>query len=161
MLIAIPSRERLSLNQRMIQKWKRLLVLESGCCVDFVSEGREETMMELLRHFYVPRKETTMTHSKMYNLRITCVNQMLSLQGLFVPFARIGSSDPVRVLRLYTTNTLDTIEAFIAETYVQLATTEAMCYSTGWSALACTNPRAWLTLRTVLCGELYSCLCRR
>ena len=27
------------------------------------------------------------------------------------------------------------IEAFIAETYVQLVTTEAMCYSTSWSAL--------------------------
>ena len=36
----------------------------------------------------------------------------------------------------YTTNTLDTIEAFIAETYVQLVTTEAMCYSTSCSALA-------------------------
>ena len=32
------------------------------------------------------------------------------MQGLFVPFARVGSGDPVRVLRLYTMNTLDTIE---------------------------------------------------
>ena len=31
------------------------------------------------------------------------------MQGLFVPFACIGSSDPVRVLHLYTTNTLDTL----------------------------------------------------
>ena len=30
----------------------------------------------------------------------------------------------------YTMNTLDRIEAFIAETYVQLVTTESMCYST-------------------------------
>ena len=29
----------------------------------------------------------------------------------------------------YTTNTLDAIEAFIAETYVQLVATESMCYS--------------------------------
>ena len=29
------------------------------------------------------------------------------LQGLSVPFACVGSGDPVRVLRLYTTNTLD------------------------------------------------------
>ena len=29
------------------------------------------------------------------------------VQGLSVPFACIGSSDSVRVLRLYTTNTLD------------------------------------------------------
>ena len=31
------------------------------------------------------------------------------MQGLFVPFACVGSSDPVRVLHLYTTNTLDTL----------------------------------------------------
>ena len=36
----------------------------------------------------------------------------------------------------YTTNTLDTIEAFIAETYVQLVATKSMCYSTSCSALA-------------------------
>ena len=35
----------------------------------------------------------------------------------------------------YTTNTLDTIEAFIAETYVQLVATESMCYSTSCSTL--------------------------
>ena len=35
----------------------------------------------------------------------------------------------------YITNTLDTIEAFIVETYVQLVTTESMCYSTSRSAL--------------------------
>ena len=29
------------------------------------------------------------------------------VQGLSVPFACVGSGDPVRVLRLYTTNTLD------------------------------------------------------
>ena len=29
------------------------------------------------------------------------------LQGLSIPFAYIGSGDPVRVLRLYTMNTLD------------------------------------------------------
>ena len=29
------------------------------------------------------------------------------LQGLSVPFACVGSGDPVRVLHLYTTNTLD------------------------------------------------------
>ena len=31
----------------------------------------------------------------------------LVMQGLSVPFACVGSGDPVRVLRLYTTNTLD------------------------------------------------------
>ena len=29
------------------------------------------------------------------------------MQGLSILFARVGSGDPVRVLRLYTTNTLD------------------------------------------------------
>ena len=41
----------------------------------------------------------------------------------------------------YTTNTLDTIETFIAETYVQLVITESMCYSTGGSALADGSPK--------------------
>ena len=49
--------------------------------------------------------------------------EMSLLQGLSVPFACVGSGDPVRVLRLYTTNTLDIFEAFIAETYVQLVAT--------------------------------------
>ena len=31
------------------------------------------------------------------------------VQGLSVPFACVGSGDPVRVLRLYTMNTLDTL----------------------------------------------------
>ena len=31
----------------------------------------------------------------------------ITLQGLSVLFACVGSGDPVRVLRLYTTNTLD------------------------------------------------------
>ena len=35
----------------------------------------------------------------------------------------------------YTTNTLDAVEAFIAETYVQFVATESMCYSTSRSAL--------------------------
>ena len=35
------------------------------------------------------------------------------LQGLFVPFARVGSGDPVKVLQdNTTTNTLDTVESF-------------------------------------------------
>ena len=50
------------------------------------------------------------------------------MQGLSVPFACVGSGDPVRVLHLYTTNTLDVFEAFIAEAYVQLVTTDLRCY---------------------------------
>ena len=47
------------------------------------------------------------------------------MQGLSIPFACVGSGDPVRDLRLYTTNTLDVFEAFIAEAYVQLAATNS------------------------------------
>ena len=35
----------------------------------------------------------------------------------------------------YTTNTLDAVEVFIAETYVQLVATKSVCYSTRWPAL--------------------------
>ena len=31
------------------------------------------------------------------------------MQGFIRPVARVGSGDPVRVLRLYTTNTLDEV----------------------------------------------------
>ena len=47
------------------------------------------------------------------------------MQGLSVPFACVGSGDPVRVLRLYTMMDWISFEAFIAETYVQLAATDA------------------------------------
>ena len=47
------------------------------------------------------------------------------MPGLSILFACVGSGDPVRVLRLYTMNTLDIFEAFIAEAYVQLAATDS------------------------------------
>ena len=55
------------------------------------------------------------------------IYNFVSMQGLFVPFAHVGSGNPYIC---YTTNMPDTIEAFIAETYVQLVTTKSMCYST-------------------------------
>ena len=51
------------------------------------------------------------------------------MQGLFVPFACVGSGDPVRVLRLYTMNTLDIFEAFIAEAMYNLPLPVLMCYA--------------------------------
>ena len=52
-------------------------------------------------------------------------------QGLFALFARVRSGDPVRVFYVYsTTNTLDIIEAFIAETMYNLLLPNLMCYST-------------------------------
>ena len=65
-----------------------------------------------------------------------------------------------------TTNTLDTIEAFIAETYVQLVATESKCYSTICSTLQesvlanAPMKDVCLTAPAVLFGALYSCLCR-
>ena len=51
------------------------------------------------------------------------------MQGLFVPFAHVGSGDPVRVLCLLH-NTLDTVEPFIAETMYNLSLPNLMCYYT-------------------------------
>ena len=65
------------------------------------------------------------------NCAQTCMTPLCTcMQGLFVLFAHVGSSDPVRVLHLLHKNTLHTIEAFIAETYVKLVATKTMCYST-------------------------------
>ena len=93
------------------------------------------------------------------------------VQGLSVPFACVGSGDPVRVLHLYTTNTLDVFEAFIAEAYVQLAATDStvLCSSlTLWDFLLLlllevlvSECHVWVTVHvwvchTVLCGALYT-----
>ena len=50
-------------------------------------------------------------------------------------------------------NTLDTIEAFIAETHVQLVTTEALCYSTSWSHYAgeCTGKCSYAYAPNLYC----------
>ena len=45
--------------------------------------------------------------SKSFLRLVLLLTQLFSLQGLSVLFACVGSGDPVRVLRLYTTNTLD------------------------------------------------------
>ena len=84
---------------------------------------------------------------------------IMNVQGLFVPFACLGSGDPVRALRLYTTNTLDTIEAFFAETYIQLVTTEAMCCSTSWSALTTTTRATCVTDFALFCAAPYIVAC--
>ena len=62
----------------------------------------------------------------------------------------------------YTTNTLDTIEAFIAEIYVQLVATESMCYSTSCecaTVLCCGH--SVNEHHSVLYGGLNNYLCRR
>ena len=56
----------------------------------------------------------------------------------------------------YTTNTLDAIEVFIAETYVQLVATESMCYSTSRSALL---ERLLANAPTLYCAVSYVVAC--
>ena len=51
------------------------------------------------------------------------------MQGLFIPFACIGSGDPVRVLCLYTTNTLDyTLKHLLLRHMYNLSLPALMCY---------------------------------
>ena len=60
---------------------------------------------------------------------VQCLNicdDMMILQGLFVPFPRVGSGDPVRVLRLLHNQYTGAVEAFIGETYALLVATESM-----------------------------------
>ena len=56
----------------------------------------------------------------------------------------------------YTTNTLDAVEVFIAETYVQLVTTASMCYSTSRSALL---ERLLANVPTLYCAVPYVVAC--
>ena len=102
------------------------------------------------------------------------------------PVARVGSGDPVRVLRLYTTNTLDEVCSIYCWDICTTCRYRSTCYSTGTSgptALSvcsrlclvanCSLSSDWLTARsltrcslllssrTVLYGAFYSYLCRR
>ena len=53
------------------------------------------------------------------------------MQGLFVPFARVGSRESCEGLAsVHNNKYAGYIEAFIAETYVQLVATETVCYAT-------------------------------
>ena len=58
--------------------------------------------------------EKNTLNSKVKNWAVELESQNITfeyipMQGLSIPFACIGSGDPVRVLHLYTTNTLDTL----------------------------------------------------
>ena len=56
----------------------------------------------------------------------------------------------------YMTNTLDAVEAFIAETYLQLVATASMCYSTSRSTLL---ERLLANATTLYCAVLYVVAC--
>ena len=55
---------------------------------------------------------------------------ILHMQGLSIPFACVGSGDPVRVLRLYTTNTLDIfLKHLLLRHMYNLRLLVLMCYA--------------------------------
>ena len=54
----------------------------------------------------------------------------LPLQGFIRPVARVGSGDPVRVLRLYTTITLDEVCSIYCWDICTTCHYRSMCYST-------------------------------
>ena len=66
------------------------------------------------------------------------------MQGLSVPFACVGSGDPVRVLPLYTTNTLDVLlKHLLLRRMYNLPLPILLCYA------------------QVLCSETSYCYCDR
>ena len=98
------------------------------------------------------------------------------LRARFIrPVARVGSGDPVRVLRLYTTNTLDEVCSIYCWDICTTCRYQSMCYSTGASGPTALSvcSRLWLVAncllffsllsasRTVLYDAFYSYLCRR
>ena len=120
-------------------------------------------------------------HSDLYQQR----NLLKALCKVFIrPVARVGSGDPVRVIRLYTTNTPDEVCSIYCWDICTTCRYRSTCYSTGASgptALSvcsrlclvanCSLSSDWLTVcwltrslvrsRTVLYGAFYSYLCRR
>ena len=94
------------------------------------------------------------------------------LQGLSVPFACVGSGDPVRVLRLYTTNTLDVLLKHLLLRHMYnlplpilmcfaqaLRSETSYCYGDRVTLSACVRETLNVSecvCRTVLCGALYT-----
>ena len=97
------------------------------------------------------------------------------LQGLSVPFACVGSGDPVRVLRPYTTNTLDVLlkHLLLRHMYnlplpILLCYAQALCSETSYCYCDRVTPSACVSrdpvplsvcvsvCHTVLCGALYT-----
>ena len=94
-------------------------------CVKMMLKGSKEalTVLIVIHVTQVERVESgvcgfyTTLHTELLNLLLMSKGSKvysvysgllpLPVQGLSVPFACVGSSDPVRVLCLYTTNTLD------------------------------------------------------
>ena len=100
-------------------------------------------------------------------------NDWSTLQLLFIrPIARVGSGDPVRVLRLYTTITLDEVCSIYCWDICTTCRYRSTCYSTcAERVLSSASSDRLLALnttevmsarsRTVLYNAFYGYLCRR
>ena len=98
---------------------------------------------------------------------LTNIKMLLIVQGLLVPFACLGSGDPVRVLHLYTTNTLDTLWSIYCwdicttchyQNYVLLYWLIRSCSC--WSLSVTTWLTDWLRLSPALyCAVPYIAAC--
>ena len=93
----------LNIVQTILDNWQR----DSDC---YILKIIKEKMLQQEQCFNVPLQNNQM-------------NLSTAVQGLSVPFACIGSGDPVRVLHPYTTNTLSTLQSIY---YWDICTT--CCY---------------------------------
>ena len=103
------------------------------------------------------------------------MNHLLPPASVFIrPVAHVGSGDPVRVLRLYTTITLDEVCSIYCWDICTTCRYRSTCYSTCASGPTALSVCSWLCLvancaaknwvlspRTVLYNAFYSYLCRR
>ena len=107
---------------------------------------------------------------------LSYTNTDWQLQGLFVPFAHIGSGDPVRVLRLFHNKYTGYNWSIYCWYYVQPVATDASVLllksvdsetsylDRGWSSFVPILPVQYpngKSFRTVLYGALNSCSCGR
>ena len=148
------------------------------CCFPgFVKETRKlgKTKFDKLKCF----QESLTTNALPCSATITPPpyhkRELFIMQGLFVPFACVGSGDPVRVLRLYTTNTLDVLlKHLLLRRMYNLPLPILLCYAqalhseTSYCYRDCVTPSACVQVtlcechvripipRTVLCGALYT-----
>ena len=99
-------------SQVITQIWKTAKYLKCYSCnfqshKFFVSSSDSLLFLSLKRfqYFYIcPNENKKLSSLKQLDMSL---NKLTIMQGLSIPFACVGSGDPVRVLRLYTTNTLD------------------------------------------------------
>ena len=81
-----------------------------------------------------------------------------SVQGLSIPFACVGSSDPVRVLCLYTTNTLDVLlKHLLLRHMYNLPLLILMCYAQALRSETsyCYCDHVTLSVYVCVCVALY------